>query len=283
VLRILIVDGNTRDTNALHVACGGAATGDFYAGVLRELSREVTTEIIHPADHARRLHSAVADYDGLVWTGSALNAYRPIPEVRSQVELARQVLGTSTPIFGSCWGLQITAIAAGGEVAPARNGREMGIARDIELTAEGRAHPMFSGKPARFDAIAVHADEIVTRPAAMRVLAANAHSPVQAAEIALGGGFWGTQYHPEYDLTEIAIVMRRYGDRLLGDGTFPSAAARDQTVSELSELGRDPARSDLAAKHRVGAAVLDAGIHCREILNWLTLRVAPAASARTRG
>lgn len=283
MLRILIVDGNTRDTNALHVACGGAATGDFYAGVLRELSREVTTEIIHPADHARRLHSAVADYDGLVWTGSALNAYRPIPEVRSQVELARQVLGTSTPIFGSCWGLQITAIAAGGEVAPARNGREMGIARDIELTAEGRAHPMFSGKPARFDAIAVHADEIVTRPAAMRVLAANAHSPVQAAEIALGGGFWGTQYHPEYDLTEIAIVMRRYGDRLLGDGTFPSAAARDQTVSELSELGRDPARSDLAAKHRVGAAVLDAGIHCREILNWLTLRVAPAASARTRG
>lgn len=283
MLRILIVDGNTRDINARHIACGGAATGDFYAGVLRRLSREVTTEIIHPADHARRLHSVVADYDGLVWTGSALNAYRPIPEVRSQVELARQVLETSTPVFGSCWGLQITAIAAGGEVAPARNGREMGIARDIELTAQGRAHPMFSGKPARFDAIAVHADEVVTRPAAMRVLAANAHSPVQAAEIELGGGFWGTQYHPEYDLTEIAVVMRRYGDRLLEDGTFPSAAERDQTVSELSELGRDPARSDLAAKHRVGAAVLDAGIHCREILNWLTLRVAPAASARSRG
>jgi GMP synthase (glutamine-hydrolysing) len=129
----------------------------------------------------------------------------------------------------------------------------------------------------------VHADEVVTRPAAMRVLAANAHSPVQAAEIALGGGFWGTQYHPEYGLTQVAIVMRRYGDRLLQDGTFPSAAERDQTVSELSELGRDPARSDLAAKYRVGAAVLDAGIHCREILNWLTLRVAPAASARTRG
>src|SRR6185437_15882868 len=273
MLRILIVDGNTKDTNARHIACGGAATGDFYAAVLRKLSREVTTDIIHPADNPRLLHSAVADYDGLVWTGSALNAYRPIPEVRSQVELARQVLATSTPIFGSCWGLQITAIAAGGEVAPSRNGREIGVARDIELTDDGRAHPMFSGKPARFDAVAVHADEVVTRPAAMRVLAANAHSPVQAAEIALGGGFWGTQYHPEYSLTEVAIVMRRYGDRLLEDGTFPSAAARDQTVSELSELGRDHARSDLAAKHRVGDTVLDAGIHCREIHNWLTLRV----------
>ena len=283
MLRILIVDGNTKDTNARHIACGGAATGDFYAAVLRRISREVATDIIHPADHPRMLHSVVADYDGLVWTGSALNAYRPIPEVRSQVELARQVFATCTPIFGSCWGLQITAIAAGGEVAPSRNGREIGVARDIELTDDGRAHPMFSGKPARFDAVAVHADEVVTRPAAMRVLAANAHSPVQAAEIALGGGFWGTQYHPEYSLTEVAIVMRRYGDRLLEDGTFPSAAARDQTVSELSELGRDPARSDLAAKHRVGDTVLDAGIHCREIHNWLTLRVGPAASARSRG
>jgi GMP synthase (glutamine-hydrolysing) len=283
VLRILIVDGNTRDTNARHIACGGMATGEFYAQVLRRLCREVATEIVHPADHARTPHKAIADFDGLVWTGSALNAYWPTPEVRSHIELARKAIQTSTPMFGSCWGLQITAIAAGGAVAPARNGREIGIARDIELTEAGMAHAMFSGKPARFDAIAVHRDEVVTRPAAMSVLAANAHSPVQAAEIAVGGGFWGTQYHPEYDLCEIAIVIRRYGDRLLQDGTFPSAAERDQTVNELSELGRDPGRSDLAAKYRVGPSVLDSGIHRREILNWLTLKVAPAASARARG
>lgn len=286
MLRILVIDGNTKDTNACHIACGGSATGDFYAAALRRLASdltELTIDITHPADHARRLHSVVADYDGVVWTGSALNAYRPIPEVRSQVELARHLLETPIPIFGSCWGLQVTTIAAGGDVAPARKGREMGIARDIELTAEGRAHPMFSGKPARFDAVASHVDEVVTRPAAMRVLAANAHSQVQAAEIALGGGFWGTQYHPEYSLTEVAIVMRRYSDRLLEDGTFSSAATRDETINELSELGRDPARSDLATKHRVDATVLDAGIHCRELLNWLTLRVAPGSSARTRG
>ena len=283
MLRILIVDGNTQETNARHMACGGAATGEHYAEVLRELHPELDIEIIHPADEPRKTHAAVADFDGLVWTGSALNAWRLTPEVRSQVELARRALETATPIFGSCWGLQITAIAAGGVVAPARNGREIVVARDIELTDAGRGHPMFSGKTARFDAVAVHADEVVTRPSAMRVLAANAHSPVQAAEIALGGGFWGTQYHPEYGLQEIAIVMRRYGDRLLEDGTYPSAAVRDQAINELSELGRDPARRDLAAKYRIGASVLDAGIHHREILNWLTLKVAPAASARVRG
>ena len=282
MLRILIADGNTSETNTRNAACGGAATGDQYARVLRELYPDLAIEIIHPADHAGRMHPAIADFDGLVWTGSALNAWRLTPEVRSQVELARRALETSTPVFGSCWGLQITAIAAGGAVAPARKGREIVIARDIELTEAGRTHPMFSGKPPRFDSVAVHGDEISTRPPGMRVLASNGHSPVQAAEIASGGGFWGTQYHPEYGLQEIAVVMRRYGDRLLEDGTYPSAAARDQAINELSELGRDPDRSDLAAKYHMGSSVLDAEVHRREILNWLTLKVGPAASARAR-
>lgn len=282
MLRILVIDGNTRDVNARHIACGGLATGDFYARVLRRIFPDLTTEIVHPADGASTTHAALADFDGLIWTGSALNAYNPVPQVRSQIDLARKAFLTSVPMFGSCWGLQVAAIAAGGEVGRAHNGREIVIARDIELTQAGRNHPMFAGKPPRFDAIAVHGDEIVKRPATMRVLAANAHSPVQAAEITLGGGFWGTQYHPEYDLQEIAVVMRRYGDRLVQDGTFPSAAARDQATSELSELGRDPARSDLAVKYRVGPSVLDPAIRYREILNWLTTRVAPLAAARAR-
>lgn len=283
MLRILVIDGNTREVNARHMACGGLATGDFYARVLRNIFPDLTTEITRPADGASTTHAALADFDGLVWTGSALNAYSPIPEVRAQIELARKAFLTPVPMFGSCWGLQIAAVAVGGEVARARNGREIIMARDIELNEAGLSHPMFTGKPPRFDAIAVHGDEIVARPAAMRVLAANAHSPVQAAEITLGGGFWGTQYHPEYDLQEMAVVMRRYGDRLVQDGTFPSTAARDEATSELSELGRDPGRSDLAAKYRLGPSVLDPAIRHREIRNWLTTKVAPAAAARARG
>lgn len=283
MLRILVIDGNTWDVNARHIACGGLATGDFYARVLRKIFPDLATEIIHPADRAHSTHVALASFDGLIWTGSALNAYKAIPEVRAQIELARKAFLTSIPMFGSCWGLQVAAIAAGGAVAPARNGREIIIARDIELTEAGLVHPMFTGKPRRFDAIAVHGDEIVTRPSAMRVLAANDHSPVQAAEITLGGGFWGTQYHPEYDLQEIAVVMRRYGDRLVQDGTFPSAVARERATSELSELGRDLGRSDLAAKYGLGPSVLDAKVRCREILNWLTTKVAPAAAARAHG
>lgn len=105
---------------------------------------------------------------------------------------------------------------------------------------------------------------------------------MQAAEIALGGGFWGTQYHPEYDLNEIATVMLRYGNRLLEDGTFPSPQARDRTVAELRELNRNPGRSGLATRHGLDASVLDAASRHRELSNWLACKVGPLAAAKTR-
>ena len=46
-------------------------------------------------------------------------------------------------------------------------------------------------------------------------------SEVQAAEIRLGRGtFWGAQYHPEYRLHDVAVVIRRYGQTLVEEGFF---------------------------------------------------------------
>jgi GMP synthase (glutamine-hydrolysing) len=281
-MRLLVVDGNTQATNALHHACGGReTTAAFYAGVLRELDPDVVIDEIHPADDG--LVIGLGAYDGIVWTGSALNAWLDEPPVRRQIELMRAAFTTEVPVFGSCWGLQVATVAAGGAILPARNGRELGVAREITLGNAGRPHPMFAGKPTRFDAIAVHGDEVAGRPATMTVLAGNEHSSVQAAEIARGGGFWGTQYHPEYDLHEIATVMLRYGDRLLDDATFPDAAARDATVAELRALHQDPSRTDLAQRHGIGETVLDAPTRRREIGNWLDFLVRPAMSRRARG
>lgn len=281
MLRILIIDGNTRWLNEQHIACGGLATGDFYAQALRKIYPDISTDIIHPADAASPTTVGLEDFDGLIWTGSALHAYRFEREVRSQVELARQAFQTEVPVFGSCWGLQVTTMAAGGQVATSPSGRELPLARDISVTEAGLAHPMFTGKPPLFDALASHTDEILFRPREMRVLASNAHSAVQAAEIPLGGGFWGTQYHPEYDFHEVAVVMRRYGAQLLDDMTCVSPGVLHSIISELTELHEQSDRPDLLKRYNF-PTLLDAGIRSREILNWLTLKVAPTASARTR-
>ncbi|HSK40749.1 MAG TPA: type 1 glutamine amidotransferase, partial [Arenibaculum sp.] len=223
-LKLLVVDGNTREVNEAHVAAGGRPTGAHYASVLGGLRPDVECIVVHPAHPGGAVLPGglgLDAFDGVAWTGSALNVYNGGPAIEPQVELARAAFRAGVPIFGSCWGLQVATVAAGGEVRANALGRELGLARRIAPTGAGAAHPMFAGKAAPFDAIAVHVDEVVTIAPGTTVLAGNAMSPVQAAEIRFAAGrCWGVQYHPEYDLNEIATVIVRYAPRLVDAGFF---------------------------------------------------------------
>ena len=198
---------------------------DGYADLLRRLLPDAVVDICYPADPGANLPiGGLAAYDGVAITGSALNVYDGGPSIDPQIELAREVLKSRTPLFGSCWGLQVITVAAGGVVRPNPKGREIGIGRHIALTPAGRAHPMFAGKASVFDAVTVHLDEVEILAPGTTVLAANAHSDVQAAEIRLDGAVaWGVQYHPEFSLADMAAIMRRYGPRLMREGFFADA------------------------------------------------------------
>jgi len=284
-LRILVIDGNTRETDDAHVAAGGNPTGEHYAAVLRSLRADVECTILHPARPGGATLPnglGLASFNGIAWTGSALNVYNDIPEVRAQVELARAAFAAGVPQFGSCWGLQVAATAVGGTVRVNPQGRELGIARKITPTKNGIEHPMLEGKRAPFDAIAVHMDEVTVLPPGATVLASNAVSAVQAAEIRFKAGtFWGTQYHPEYDLNEIATVVLRYGERLVEAGFFADTSALQRYVSDLRSLHANPARQDLARLYGLGADVLDPLCRRLELTRWLDLQVGRAAPSRS--
>ena len=276
-LKILVVDGNTRETDAAHVAAGGAPTGAHYASVLSSLRADVHCTLVHPAHPGGATLPdgvALASFDGMAWTGSALNVYNDRPEVRAQVELARAAFAAGVPQFGSCWGLQVAATAVGGTVRVNPLGREIGVARQIKLTKAGGEHPMFEHKRGPFDAIAVHMDEISALPPNATVLAGNAMSAVQAVELRhKAGTFWGTQYHPEYDLNEIATVIVRYDSRLVEAGIFVDMKTLSQFVADLRSLQVDPTRTELAARHGLGMDVLDAGRRRSELKQWLERQV----------
>jgi hypothetical protein len=55
----------------------------------------------------------------------------------------------------------------------------MGLARKIVLTPEGRAHPMYDGKPTVFDAFTSHEDEVTHIPQASVILAGNEWTRIQ--------------------------------------------------------------------------------------------------------
>ena len=99
----------------------------------------------------------------------------------------RAVFASRTPAFGSCWGIQVGAVAAGGDVRRNPRGREVGFARNIAPTDAGRSHPMLAGRPPAYDAPTTHLDVVAVPPADCTVLAGNRMAAIQAAEIRVGG------------------------------------------------------------------------------------------------
>jgi GMP synthase (glutamine-hydrolysing) len=284
--RLLVMEGNTSEGRALLSAAGGAAPSVGYASLLRELLPGAIIDICHPADAGANLpdRMGLEGYDGAVITGSALNVYKGGPAIERQVDLTRTVIAAGTPLFGSCWGLQVITVATGGSVRKNPRGREIGFARRIRLTAAGRAHPMFVDKDDVFDAVTVHMDEVETLSPGMQVLAANAVSEVQAAEVRCNGAVaWGVQYHPEYTLADMAATVRRYGKRLVGEAFFSNEHDLLAYAHELDALYCDPANKALAWRHGVDAAVLDKAVRVKEICNWITRRVLPTRARRGRG
>jgi GMP synthase (glutamine-hydrolysing) len=284
--RLLVVEGNTADGRALLTAAGGRAPSDGYAELLRELLPGAVVDICYPADAGVNLpdKGGLEGYDGVAITGSALNVYDGGPPIERQIDLTRAVLASKTPLFGSCWGLQVITVAAGGSVRKNPKGREIGFGRRIRLTSAGRGHTMFAGKDEVFNAITVHLDEVETLAPGTQVLATNATSQVQAAEIKSGEATaWGVQYHPEYSLGDIAATMRRYGKRLVEEKFFLDEKSLVAHTKELDSLNDDPDQKWISWKHALDRLILDKSVRTKELANWIDHQVKPARMKRGRG
>lgn len=284
--RFLVIEGNSPQTMAQHVAAGGTVASQGYAALLRELLPGAEVDICYPGDPAAALPAGAAleGYDGVAITGSGLHIYNGGPEVTRQIDLVRATLATGTPLFGSCWGLQVITVAAGGQVRRNPKGREIGFGRGIRLTEAGRKHPMYIGKVEVFNAPTVHLDEVETVAPGTTVLAANAVSSVQSAEIRTNGSVaWAVQYHPEYPLRELAAIVRRIGTGLIAEGFFADAAEVQTFAQDLDALDRDPACKRLSWRHGVSSNVLDKKLRTSEIANWIEFQVLPARVKRGRG
>jgi GMP synthase (glutamine-hydrolysing) len=283
-LRFLVVEGNTRDARLTHKAAYGLMPCESYAAVLQAIEPDAVCDLAFPADEGANLPdpAGLQAYDGIALTGSALNLYDGTPAITRQIDLMRSIYASGTPAFGSCWGIQIGAAAAGGDVRRNPKGREIGFARRLLLTPAGGVHPMMEGRPATFDAPAIHLDSVMVAPPDCTVLAANAMSEIQAAEIRHEGGtFWGVQYHPEFSLEELAVILERRMEILVGEGFCDALEDAAAYVADLVALHTEP-RPDLAWRHGLDDEVLDPVRRTREIRNFIEHRVKPEKSRRGR-
>lgn len=284
-MRFLVAESEPLEARQKRRASVGRSSGETYLDLLEELVPGARCTRVKPADAGAELPDgeALAGYDAVFLTGSPLHLYQETPETRREVGFMRAVFASGTPSFGSCAGLQLATVAAGGSVRPGARGREAGFARRITPTSAGASHPLLRGRPASYDAPAVHTDEVERLPDGGLLLATNRLTRVQAAEIRHGAGvFWGVQYHPEISLSEVAGALRRQADDLLADGFVRSEEDLEGYAGAIETLHREPHRRDLAWRLGLDDEVTAARRRTAELRNFVDHLVGPIRSERGR-
>jgi len=275
---ILIADGTPSVWQTERAGFGLPSNFSLFADAVRLHRPDIDCTPLNIADgQALPFGATLADCDGVMIPGSPLHIYDPAPEVTRQIEFARAAFAARVPVWGSCWGVQLATVALGGAVRRNPRGREIGVARAITVTDAGRAHALLASRPAIFDALCSHLDEIETLPPGSEVLAANEISAVQAmtCETPFGGSFFGTQYHPEHTLTVSACLMEMRASELVEEAFATTRAEVLAMAADYRALDADPARRDLVWRYGIAGEITDPVRRTSEIGHWLRA-VAPA-------
>jgi len=270
-MKILMMEGNPLAAREKGKAIGVRTATQIYIEAVRLFNKDVEIDIVHVADGEKLPEGAsFSDYAGMIISGSGLRAFDKTPEVNAQVDLLKEFAQTGKPILGSCWGLQIAAVAAGGEVSASKKGREIGIARKIQLTQAGIEHPFMANKPHYFDAPCIHYDEVSILPANATLLSTNDHSEVQGAIIPVGNSeVWGVQYHPEFDVAQLRMLYEYYKTDFLEQGFVNNEAEHDNLIRSMKILEADPKNKAIAWQLNIDQDILNTQIRALEIANWL--------------
>jgi GMP synthase (glutamine-hydrolysing) len=284
-LKFLIAESEPPQAREKRRRSVGRSSGETYESLLEHVAPDAEWTRIQPADEGDGSvrNCDLAAFDAVFLTGSPLHLYDDRPECRRIIDFMRAVFASGTPAFGSCAGLQVAAVAAGGTVRAMGERREAGFARRIFPTEVGREHPLLSGRPLAFDAPAIHTDEVAELPAGAVLLASNETTGVQAAEIRFDRGvFWGVQYHPEISLFEVAAALRRQSDDLIEHGLAVDAHAVEQHAAQVEALHEAPDRRDLAWQLGLDEQVTIPRKRAVEVHNFVEHLVLPTRAERGR-
>jgi GMP synthase (glutamine-hydrolysing) len=116
--------------------------------------------------------------------------------------LERELLALGIPVLGICYGMQLLALALGGQVQGAEVG-EFGRSQ-LTVAEPGR---LLAGTPGEQTCWMSHRDTVFAPPPGFTALASSTASPVAAFE-SRERGVYGIQFHPE-------VVHTPYGQQVL--------------------------------------------------------------------
>ncbi len=160
---------------------------------------------------------------GIIVTGSPLSVVELTTWMEQLGDDLLRVGARGTPVLGVCFGHQLLARAAGGEVVVNPRGREIGTVR-VQLTAAGRKDPLFAWAHAdEIEVQATHMDAVDPLPAGATVLASNENTSAQAFR--LSDTVAAVQFHPELWAEGLRDLIFSRREKIAAEGGDPDAIA----------------------------------------------------------
>ncbi len=222
-LKILVVEGNTKEENVNFNQAGCASQSENFSEHIKMHEPNCEVDIIEPADDSsmEKIISSLKKYNGIILTGSTLRINDDSEEVKKHIEFTRRCFEHTNYIYAACWGLQVSVAAAGGKCRVSPKGANTGIARDVILTDSGTKHNLYKSKPKKFNAPGFNFDEVEVPPKNSVLLASTNINKFAALHFTAGKSeVWGLQYHPEIPYSYMIRLLKHRKKRLIDNKSF---------------------------------------------------------------
>ena len=254
--KILIVEGNLKEENQSFTEGGIKTHTESLKDSISYFTNNLEIDVVNPSSdkNISEVAKGLEKFDGLIWGGSSLNIYNDTIEIRRQIEFMRSCQNKIKKILAICWGLQVAATVAGGQVKRCMTGSHRGIAHDIEINSNGLQHPIYKNKNETFNTPAFNFDEVVKLPKNSILLASNPINKVMGVNFKSGvSDIWGIQYHPEITYDKMISLIHFRKDRLLNNKAFVDEQEINKHVAMIAEENKKSNKD----------------LRMRELENWL--------------
>ena len=254
--KILIVEGNLKEENQSFTEGGIKTHTESLKDSIGYFTNDLEIDVVNPSSdkNISEVAKGLEKFDGMIWGGSSLNIYNDTVEIRRQIEFMRSCQNKIKKILAICWGLQVAATVAGGQVKRCMTGSHRGIAHDIEINSNGLQHPIYKNKNETFNTPAFNFDEVVKLPKNSILLASNPINKVMGVNFKSGvSDIWGIQYHPEITYDKMISLIHFRKDRLLNNKAFVDEQEINNHVAMIAEENKKSNKD----------------LRMRELENWL--------------
>lgn len=171
-------------------------------------------------------------YKGIIFTGGPNSVYAP-----DSPRFDKEILELGIPVLGICYGAQLIAYLAGGEVRAAENGSEYGKT----VVYSDPSNILFAGVPATNDCFMSHTDYIAVLPEGFTAIAHTDKCPC-AAMCDETRNIYAVQFHPE-------VTHTVYGNEILHNFLFSVCGCKgDWKMENFVEQTIEKYRRELAGK-----------------------------------